>query len=273
MIKKLSLILLLIISNCYSQEINTDIRAYKSFKEGTTYFVKSSDSKYNKILNDILIKYWTLNKFEIIPSSQVSKLKKDSSFFVDLVEYSFTRRGGTTGALDMDYGVPKLAMFKEYKNSKPKEVISLVQLNEISSLEMLYAIQLLQYQINFVFELNTQKDLDVKDFLEKINEKNKKKIQGKKLQIIPSMLKKGINTEDELKKIYSHKFEITNQARINQAIENQEEDIVYIKIINYRNLKFVLFMNAKNSELLYGKVMTGFNQAEIGPKFFKDINE
>ena len=47
MIKKISLILLLIISKGYSQEVNTDIREYVSFKEGTTYFVKSSDKKYN----------------------------------------------------------------------------------------------------------------------------------------------------------------------------------------------------------------------------------
>ena len=171
MIKKISLILLLIISKGYSQEVNTDIREYVSFKEGTTYFVKSSDKKYNQIISDILTKYWTVNKFEMIASNQIEKLKGERSFFVDQVEYSFSREGGTTGALNMAYGVTKLAMFKDYKKNTPKGVLSLVQLDKVSPVEMLFAIQLMQSQINFVFELNTKKDLDIKDFLEEPDQK------------------------------------------------------------------------------------------------------
>lgn len=274
MIKKLTLILLLISSYCYSQEINTDIREYKSFKEGTTYFVKSGDKKYNKALEDILIKYWTVNNFKIIASNQMEGLKGDSSFFVDQVEYSFSRTGGTTGALNMEYGVPKLALFKDWKkNGTPKDVLSLVQLEKISPLELLFSIQLLQSQINFVYKLNSKKDLNIKELLDEANERNQKRIQSKNLYLVASSLKSGIDNEEELKKIYNYKFEFTTHQKIEKAIEDQDDNVVYIKVINYKNLKFVLFINAKNSELLYGRVMTGFNQSEIGPKFFKDINE
>lgn len=273
MVKKLIVILLLIISKSYSQEINTDIREYKSFKEGTTYFVKTRDSKYNQMINDIISKYWTVNKFEMIAPNQVDKLKSDSSFFVDQVEYSFSREGGTTGALNMAYGVTKLAMFKEYKKSTIKGVLSLVQVDKISPVEMQFAIQLMQSQINFVLELNTKKDLSIKDFLDEVNDKNLKRVKDKNLYLLSNTLKNGINSEEELKKIYNHRFELTSQAKIDQAILIQDEDVAYAKVINYKNLKFVLFICAKNSELLYGRVMTGFNQEEIGPKFFKDIND
>lgn len=273
MIKKLTLILLFVISNCYSQEINTDIREYASFKTGTTYFVTSRDVKYNKMVEDILVKYWKVNKYEMIASNQIEKLKGEGSFFVDLVEYSFSRTAGTTGALNMSYGVQKLAMFKDYKKNTPKEVMSLIQLDEIAPLNLLFGIQLLQSQINLVFEMNTKKDMDIKDLLEEISERKQKSIQSKTLYLNPGSLKSGIDNEEGLKKIYSHKFEFTTKEKIDKAIENQDENVVYAKVINYRNLKFVLFINAKNSELLYGRVMTGFNQAEIGPKFFKDINE
>lgn len=273
MIKKLILILLFVISNCYSQEINTDIREYASFKTGTTYFVTSRDVKYNKMVEDILVKYWKVNKYEMIASNQIEKLKGEGSFFVDLVEYSFSRTAGTTGALNMSYGVQKLAMFKDYKKNTPKEVMSLIQLDEIAPLDLLFGIQLLQSQINFVFEMNTKKDMDIKGLFEEISERKQKSIQSKTLYLNRGSLKSGIDNEEGLKKIYSHKFELTTKEKIDQIIENQDENAVYAKIINYRNLKFVLFINAKNSELLYGRVMTGFNQAEIGPKFFKDINE
>jgi hypothetical protein len=273
MIKKLGLIILLLSSYSYSQEVNTDIREYKAFKEGTTYFIMSGDKKYNKIINDILIKYWTVNKFEMIKPNQVAKLTGDGSFFVDQVEYSFSRTGGTTGALNMEYGVPKLAMFKEYKKGTPKGVMSLVQIDKMTPLEILCSIQQMQSQINFVFDLNTKRDLDIKDYLDEVNEKNKKRIQSKTLYLNPNALKSGINSEEEFKKIYNYKFEFTTPEKIEKAIEDQNEDAVFLKVINYRNLKFVLFIGAKNNELLYGRVMTGFNQMQIGPKFFNDINE
>ena len=109
----------------------------------------------------------------MIASKEVDKLKGESSFFVDQVEYSFSRTGATTGALNMDYGVPKLAMFREYKKNAPKDVLSLIQLDKATPVEMLYAIQLLQSQINFVFELNTKRDLSIKDLLDKINDRKK----------------------------------------------------------------------------------------------------
>ncbi|WP_264519947.1 hypothetical protein [Flavobacterium sp. N1994] len=273
MIKKLSLILLLLSSYCYSQEINTDIREYKSFKEGTTYFVMSSDKKYNKIVNDILTKYWTVNKFEMIKSNQIENLKGDGSFFVDQVEYSFSRTAGTTGALNMAYGVTKLAMFKDFKKNTPKDLMSLVQIDKISPLEMLFSIQMMQSQINFVFDLNKKKDLDIKDYLDEVNERNKKRIQSKTLYVTRNGMKDEIDHEEGLKKIYNYKFIFTTPEDIQKAIEDQNEDVVFTKVINYKNLKFVLFICAKNSELLYGRVMTGFNQQEIGPKFFKDIND
>jgi len=273
MIKKLSLILLLLSCYCYSQEINTDIREYKSFKDGTTYFILSNDKKYNKIVNDILTKYWTVNKFEMIKSNQIENLKGDSSFFVDQVEYGFSRTAGTTGALNMAYGVTKLAMFKDFKKNTPKDVMSLVQIDKISPIEMLFSIQMMQSQINFVFDLNKKKDLDIKDYLDEVNERNKKRIQSKTLYVTRNGLKDDIDHEEGLKKIYNYKFIFTTTENIEKAIEDQNEDVVFTKVINYKNLKFVLFICAKNSELLYGRVMTGFNQQEIGPKFFKDINE
>jgi len=173
----------------------------------------------------------------------------------------------------MAYGVTKLAMFKDFKKNTPKDVMSLVQIDKISPIEMLFSIQMMQSQINFVFDLNKKKDLDIKDYLDEVNERNKKRIQSKTLYVTRNGLKDDIDHEEGLKKIYNYKFIFTTTENIEKAIEDQNEDVVFTKVINYKNLKFVLFICAKNSELLYGRVMTGFNQQEIGPKFFKDINE
>ena len=100
-----------------------------------------------------------------------------------------------------------------------------------------------------------------------------KKIKEKKILLTRTGLKDDIDTAEKLKKIYNHSVEFTTKEKIEQAIQDQDADAVITKVINYKNLKFVLFIATKNSELMYGRVMTGFNQMEIGPKFFKDINE
>ena len=109
--------------------------------------------------------------------------------------------------------------------------------------------------------------------MEEVSEKNMKRIKEKKLYLSYSDLKDDIDTVEKLKKIYNYRAEITTKEKIEQVIKDQDADAVVTKVINYKNLKFVLFIAAKNSELMYGRVMTGFNQMQIGPKFFKDINE
>ena len=101
----------------------------------------------------------------------------------------------------------------------------------------------------------------------------RKCIQSKTLYINRNLTKSAIDKEEDLKKIYKYKFIYSTPDEIEKAIIDQNDDAVYTKLINYKNLKFVVFISAKNSELLYGRVITGFNQQEIGPKFFKDINE
>lgn len=269
---KISIVLLLLSTTLFSQEINTDIRNYQSFKNGTTYFIKSGTEQFDNIVANVFEKYWTINDFKMISSSEIEKIKGDSSFFVDIFEYSFNRTGGTTGALHMHYGVQKLIMFKDLKKKKtPKDVIAQVQLNEMNLVDLIFSVKLMQSQIDFVYQLNTKKELDIKSYLKEVREKNMKSIQGKTLYLIQEDLKTP--SEEQLKKIYRHKFKFTNQEEIEKAILEQNEEVVIAKIINYMNLRFVLFINAGNGELLYGKVMKGFNQSQIGPTFFKDIDE
>lgn len=109
--------------------------------------------------------------------------------------------------------------------------------------------------------------------LEEINDRKKKRIQEKTIYFLPNDLKSKINSKEELDKIYDYKYKFVSREELDTAIIEQNENVVYAKIVNYSNLRFVLFFQAKDSELLYGRVMAGFNQLDIGPKFIKDLND
>lgn len=260
------------------QIINTDISNYKSFDNGTTYFVKTTNNDIDSYIETILENFWTINNYEIITESEVSQTSNENSFYVNFFTYSFTKDAGSTGALNMEYEVTKLLLFKALTEPKkdirkPIGTLSSIELDEITPSELLYSIQLLQNQIKFVKELNIKKRLDFKDFLKKVNKKKKTLIKEKTLFLKQSQLSSRVYDSDKVKKFYEYKFEIKSEEEIEKAILNQDSNVIYAKFIRLRTLHFLIIINAANSEILYGKVSTGFSQNTIGPRFLKDMSK
>lgn len=271
--KKLLFVLVILISfSSFTQSTNTSINAYSNFKEGTTYFIKSGNSDFDSAISTIFNNYWNINKWKLISKDEIKTHRGESSFFMDLFEYSYTRTG-----VDMSYTVKKMMLCKDLeikkKNIEPLGSLVITEIDEINLPELIYSIQLIQSQISFVLDLNKKKALDFKDMLEEINDRKKNRIKEKTLYFLPNDLKSKINSKEELDKIYDYKYSFVTKEEIETAIIEQNEDVVYSKIISFGSLRFVLFIQAKDSELLYGRVMTGFNQLYIGPKFIKDLND
>ncbi|MEM1215884.1 MAG: hypothetical protein AAGJ82_09380, partial [Bacteroidota bacterium] len=196
--------------------------------------------------------------------------------FVDLYTYSYTRESSTTGMVNMDYEVSKFILSKDIKATddgyKPYRTLCSIQLDEVNPAELIYGVQLVNNLVRFAQSLDTKKELDFKDLLAELSDENRGSIQAQTLYLIQEELKSGISTEEGMKGVYDHAFEFVTPAQIDEAIINQV-NVVYTKIVNDRNLKYVVFIRAKDAQILYGKVMTGLNQAQIGPKLFKAINK
>jgi len=280
MIKNLFLLALLfhISSNLSCQIINTKISNYETFDDGTTYFVKTTNDDLDAFIEYILKNYWTINNFEMISESEVPLTSKENSFYADFFTYSFTREAGSTGALNMEYSVTKLLLFKALTEPKkdirePIGTLSTIELNEISSAEIFYSILLMQNQIKFVKELGINKSLKFKKFLKIINKKKKNLMKQKTLFLEKSQLNSRVNTIDKIKKRYDYDVKIKSKEEIEKAILSNNSDVVYARFIRMRTLHFLLIINAENGELLYGKVSTGFSQNKIGPRFLKKMNK
>ncbi|MCB0753725.1 MAG: hypothetical protein KDC52_19790 [Ignavibacteriae bacterium] len=276
-------ILLLTISFIYSlslssQVINTSNVNYKSFDDGTTYFIQSENTELNSAIESILEKYWTINNFQMVTESQVPSEPNEKSFYLGFFTYNFSREAGRTGALDMDYSVTQLILFKALSESKkdkrkPIETLATVELNEITPVDILQSIQILQSQIKFVKKLDTKKRLDFKELLSEICEQRKIKIKDKTLYLNEYQLSPRLGSKEDVEKVYSLPFEIKSKEEIEEAILNQEPNIVYAKFVRLRTLHFLVIIDAENSDILYGKVSTGFTQNMVGPRFLKDISK
>lgn len=276
--------LLLLIITCIlslsvnSQIINTDISNYKSFDSGTTYFVKTGNDDLDGYIDALLSKYWTINNFEMIPESKVVQESNENNFYASFFTYSFSREAGSTGALNMDYTVTKLLFFKALTEAKkeirqPIGTLSTIELSEVSPAEILYSIRVLHSQIELVKELKYKKALKFKKFLSEISEKRKSILHDKVLYVSEEQLSPRSREIEEIKKYYEHPFEIKSKEEIENAILYQEANVVYARFIRLGTLHFLMIIDAENSNLIYGKVSTGFTQDMIGPRFFKDMSK
>lgn len=280
MIKYLSLLISIVVFplSLNSQIINTDISNYKSFDSGTTYFVKTTNDDLDSYIKSILDNYWTINNYKMISESEVAQTSNENSFYVDFFTYSFTREAGSTGALNMEYEVTKLLLFKALTEPKkdirkPIGTLSTIELNEVSPSEIFYSILLMQNQIKFVKELNINKSLKFKKFLKRINKKKKDVIKQKTLFLEKNQLRGKVDNIDKIKKLYDYDVEIKSKEDIEKAIMKTNSDVVYARFIRMRTLHFLVIINAENGEMLFGKVSTGFFQNQIGPRFLKKMNK
>src|SRR5690606_34413416 len=133
----------------FSQITNTRIDAYNNFKEGTTYLIKSGNNDFDTQMSSIFSNYWSINKYSVISKEEAKNLKGETSFFIDLFEYNYERTG-----VSLSYTIKKMILFKDFKITKkeiqPSGGLISAQIDEITLPELIYSIQLIQSQINFV---------------------------------------------------------------------------------------------------------------------------
>ncbi|WMI69166.1 hypothetical protein [Mangrovimonas sp. YM274] len=285
-LKKMLFVALLTVSvTGFGQIVNTNIDNYKTFKEGTTYFVKSEDESLNTYMIEFLADYWTVNPYKIIDASELDATVGEHAYFVNFLEHHYENRSRTSA---QEYTLLQLTMFRELTEAKkkgkkryPRDVLGTVELKyvepkekwDITPAELRYAIRLLNNQIDFVFEMNISKDLNFKDFLDVVNEKKKAIVKEKTWYLNDEALKSKVNSAEKIKKLYSYPFELKSEEEIDAAVFNQEANVVYGKMIRLRTLYFYLLIDAETSELLYGRVTSGMFLDLVGPKFLRDVNE
>lgn len=280
--KKLQVLLITLIIcsfNLHAQIINTSIKNYKSFESGTTHFIKSGDEDLDGYTKALLTKYWTVNNFDMIEEKEVVEKAKEGHFYAGFFSYSYSREAGSTGALNMDYTVTKLLLFrglKEVKKGderKPVGTLSTIEVQEVSPADILYAIRILNSQIELVKELKYKRAKKFKDFIDEISERRKNRLQEKVLYISGEQLSYRIDGEEDVKKYYDYDFKIKSKRTIEQAILDQNPDVVYARFIRLGSLHFLMIIDAENSDLVFGKVSTGISQNMIGPRFFKKMSK
>lgn len=271
------LIALLVINIGFSQEINTSNKVLKGIESKITYVVLSENEEIDGLFRSLLDKYWKLNKLEYITTSQANTHKDEGNLFMSIGEFTYTRTSSSsTSALNMSYSVNQLMLYQELKvkknSSTPIGMVADVQIDSFEESEMIYAIQLIQNQVNFGLSLDIKGDLKIKEFFKEISEQKRKLIREQTFYAMGGEIHPDISDPESLKKVYPYPVRFAEaEDEVKNAILKQKEGVVYARRIKHNNIELIIFVTAKNAEMLYGRVMTAFDRGMISEKFFMDI--
>jgi len=182
--------------------------------------------QYNINIKSVIEKYWTITEYDFISFKEFEEKRQDPQYsFLLMTQVSFQR-----DKLDARYNFLQLLL--------GKKAFRVNQMPEICSVPLAYYGV---YEDSYVYKLGTlvrfiQKHVTLlkekpgmvsSNVLEYYN-KNIKNIQDKVLYLVQDELAKEINSVPRIKKVYPYKFKIVTREEIEEAIENQDENVVFL---------------------------------------------
>jgi hypothetical protein len=222
------LFLIIITVKVIAQEAVSTPENIAKFYETTTCIVLNDDifNTYNTRIKDAVEQNWTITDYEFVSMADYSKRNSNP-------EYSFL--------------IPTRLMFDDEGTQASYSFLSVV-LSDISqnlnTMPDLCSFPLSYYDVDYdkydyklpailLFMQNhinltrDNPDLDSKNIIQYYN-KNTESMSGKTLYIIKEELAEDVNTLSEIKEYYSGPVKIVTMEEIEEAIENNEEDVIFL---------------------------------------------
>lgn len=211
--------------------------------------------EYNKALQEIIPKIWTITPYKFIRPDEMSNYFGDNS-------YSLVFRQGYT--LGVGINDTYLQIFKGLKSLKKISMTNAVvseQLPDAPEATLLYLPNSIErLQLNCVgSELA---------WSEKRRKERAKNVATKTLYILNSQINKNPKPIKETDaKLYPYKIEYVDEAQLEEAIYNQDSTVCYALNIHRGGLSII---NAGSSEVML--IFTSLPEPnEVNAQFFKDL--
>ena len=193
-----------------------------------TYVVleESPMSDFNFAIKEVMASNWTLTKFEYIKSSEFEKLSSNDNYsfiYTSLVSFEKDKTESRYIFLHLSLGGPNLTI-DDLRDmvSVPLAYFGTDPENFIYKLGTI--ISFMQNHINLIYE----KPELISNNIFKFYNDNIQDIHSKTLYLVQDELSPDISTPARIKAVYPYKFKIVTREEINQAIEDQNEDIVFL---------------------------------------------
>jgi len=232
MIKKIltNLLLILILQTMHAEDIRTALTAahLNTFFKSTTYVVLDDNqlSDYNIKVQDAVKKYWNITPTQYITQNdfQTKRMDPKNSFLI-LSDVVFTGDN-----LQAKYSFFSLLLGGQYQVIDQMPVLGAVPISyseapQESSMYKLGAI--LKFLQAHMLRMKANPEL-VKEDLYKIYNNDQQTIKDKTLYLVKEEMSKDLNTEAKIKAIYPDKFAFVTREELEQAIDKNEEGIVFL---------------------------------------------
>ena len=276
-------ILSLLGTSVFAQFGNVNPKYWDGAADKTTIILLTDSEEVNEILVQKLEKFWTLNPYELVEISELAQYTgKPEYLFLTPGTYTFTRTSPY-----MEYTVLKFNLTDGLNVSRRGEInydkvnflgsgqFDLVESDNpelMLEAEVQKCIQFLMNHAEIALSGKTPKKMDIKDYLAMITKERHDEARKSTLLITEDQLSEKAGSLSEVKGIYQHPIEVTEQDEIYQHVIDQSEGYAYVMFYRFANLTYKILVDTETGRLLYGKVATGFIQHQLGPKDFKKMN-
>ncbi len=220
----------------------------KKLKKTELLVVLGYDEAYNDAMKEAIEKNWTFTKYRFISGLEYKKHCSNPA-------YSFL----------MQFTIKDWA-FKEEKYDDvgivlggdcrvgPYEMVSFANMIVMSDpyykAECIRAVQFMQNYLELGYANNLSSDNYDETYA--LYNKNHPELGQKTLILQEEDLLEEYQTVNAVSKLYEQKFEFGGQSKVDQATINQEENLVYTKLIfDVHGYKYRCAIRAKDSKILY----------------------
>ena len=200
----------------------------KQFLKTKTLVVLDEDpfNEANIQLKTAVQKNWKLTEYEFINVEDYEIKKKNPQFSfltIDKVYYDGDKSASK-------YNFLCIALGGNYKNESEMPQLCTVPLSYADAEQETYCYKIatmLNFLQNHIILTSKNQELKSSNIID-YYKKNLAELKNKTLYVAKDELDKLIGTEDKFKKIYPYKFKFVTRDEIEEAIDNNNQDVVFL---------------------------------------------
>ena len=248
--------LVFIFSDTFAQNTVGTPEQLKQFFKTKTLVVLEEDpfNESNIQLKTAVQKNWKLTEFEIISVDDYEKKKKNPAYSfltIDKIYYEGDKAASK-------YNFLCLALGGNYKNDSEMPQLCTVPLSYADADEATFSYKIatmLNFLQNHILLTSKNQELKSANIID-YYQKNLSELKNKVLYVSKDELELSINTEDKFRKTYPYKFKIVTRDEIEEAIDNNNPDVVFLHKVgpgnkNQKAICWIILMGAADAKLYF----------------------
>jgi hypothetical protein len=244
----LSLFILFSVPASYSQSVVPSRQDIAAFFTTKTLVVLEDNPlmEYNSIIKKVMEQEWKITEYDFISSKDFDKKRLDPQYsFIYMSRVTFEN-----DKTDAEYRFLQLSLGGDYFRLNEMPDIASVPLAYYDVEEDRYAYKLaiiLRFMQNHARLIREHPEIVSQNVFKHYNE-NIQDIKDKTFYVLKEELGSDVNTEAKIKKIYPYKFKLVTAEDIEQAIKDQDPDVVFLHKVGPEGTK----INARCYNVIIG---------------------